>query len=136
MGTLGWCKDRIAKTAEDAVRMVLEENQQTVFFAEYSSKTLAKKINDFFAAIKKHNEAIDDINQQLLPTNPYHWDAIDGCLPVKCAEISVNTYANNAGNLALFSGWNYSVLSEPSAREPISMKALSSLAMLGYLTNN
>lgn len=45
----------------------------------------------------------------------------------------MDTYEKNARAVALFNGWNYEVLSDPSAREPLSSKAISSLALLGYM---
>ena len=58
---------------------------------------------------------------------------LDGCLSVQCAEISGGTFEENADKLAMFSGWNYRVLSDVNAHKAPSMKAMTSLAMLGYL---
>ena len=132
MSTLEWIRNVSTTTAEEAIKLMFEQNQRSIVLYSSSSKTLSAEIRKFYDAIKHHNAGIEDINLQVLPTNPYYWNDIDGCLAVECAEITGGRFEDNADKLAMFSGWNYSVLSDPSARKPISTKAMNSLAMLGY----
>lgn len=133
MSTLEWIRNISVKTAEEAIKLMFEQNQRSVVLYNSNGKTLSAEIRKFYDAIKRHNAGIEDINLQILPTNPYYWNDIDGCLAVECAEITGGRFEDNADKLAMFSGWNYSVLSDQSARKALSPKALNSLAMLGYL---
>ena len=129
---IGWMRDRAAKTADEAIKLMFEQGHTTVFLYNSCSKTLSAEISKFYEEIRRRNATIEDINQQILPTNPYYWRDIDGCLAVECAEISGGTFEKNADGIAMFSGWNYRVLSDVNARKAPSMKALTSLAMLGH----
>ena len=133
MSTLSWISDVAVKTADEAIKLMFEEGKHNIVLYNSNEKTLSSEIKKFYEEIKNRNTAIEDINQQTLPTNPYYWDDIDGCLAVKCAEINGGTFERNAGGLAMFSGWNYSVLTDPTARKGLSTKALTSLAMLGHM---
>lgn len=131
--SISWMKDRAAKTADEAIKLMFEQGHKTVFLYNSCGKTLSTEISKFYAEIRRRNSIIEDINQQILPTNPYYWNDIDGCLAVQCAEISGGTFEENADKLAMFSGWNHQVLSDVTARKAPSTKAMTSLAMLGYL---
>ena len=52
--------------------------------------------DEIYAEITKRNKEIPNVEDQMLPTYPYLWDDIDGCLAVKCAEINMDTFARNA----------------------------------------
>lgn len=134
--SMDWMRDMAVKTADEAVDLMFNQGKKTVILYNSCSKTLSVEIRKFYGAIKHHNSKIDDINQQILPTNPYYWNDIDGCLAVECAEISGGTFADNAGNIAMFSGWNYGVLTDISARKPVSEKAQQSLAMFGWMATS
>lgn len=56
------------------------------------------------------------LNEQILPTNPYIFNGILGCLSLYCAEIDFDTYEKNRGIFAPFSGWNIGVLDRKSAK--------------------
>ena len=132
MSTLEWIRNISVTTAEEAIKLMFEQNKRSIVLYNSSSKKLSEEIRKFYDAIKYHNASIENRNLQILPTNPYYWNDIDGCLAVECAEIIGGRFEDNADKLAMFSGWNYSVLSDPSARKPLSPKAMNSLAMLGY----
>ena len=139
MSTLKWAKreGRATNDVAEAVEIIYERNpyHHVILYASNEKKLseLIKGVND---EIKKRNTEIEDVNQQMLPTYPYRWDDIDGCLHVKCAEISMDVFEKNAGCIALFTGFNYSVLTKPDERRAPNQKALTSLAMLGYLATN
>ena len=132
MKTLDWVRNIAAKTAEEAIDLMFNQGKETVILYSCSAKRLDAEISKLYEEIRRRNADIDDINQQILPTNPYYWRDIDGCLAVECAEISGGTFAKNAESIAMFSGWNYNVLTDVKARKAPSEKAMNSLAMLGY----
>ena len=132
MGTLNWCRNVACKTAEEAIEKLYGDTHSVILYHS-NEKILEQEISKLFKEIKARNAQIEDIEEQMLPTNSYRWDDIDGCLAVKCAEISMRTFKENSGCLALFTGFNYSVLSKPDERRPLSPKAMSSLAMLGSM---
>lgn len=133
MGTLRMLRDSgcIATNAQDAIRILYEtEHRSVVLYSSQISK-LQKICDEIYDEIAKRNKNIPNVEDQMLPTYPYLWDDIDGCLAVKCAEINMDIFANNAECLHVFTRPNYSVLTKPSARKPLSMKALTTLSLLG-----
>lgn len=129
--SMSWMRDIAVKTAGEAIRLMFEDGKKTVILYNSCGKTLSAEISKFYEEIRHRNANIEDINQQTLPTNPYYWNDIDGCLAIECAEISGGTFAENADGIAMFTGWNYRVLSDVNARKAPSAKALTSLAMIG-----
>lgn len=132
MSTLDWCQDVACKTAEEAIEKLYSGTHSIILYHS-NTKVLDQEIEKVYAEIKSRNSKIEDIDQQMLPTNPYYWADIDGCLAVTCAEIGMNTFEVNAECLPLFTGYNYSVISDPEARKPLSSKAMASMAMLGAM---
>lgn len=88
-------------------------------------------VDAVYAKIREENTKISDVNQQTLPTKPYYWTDIDGCLSVRCCEIDVGTYTDNKGHIALFRGWNYDVLHAESIQTAPDARAIAAIAMLG-----
>lgn len=134
-GTLAYAKHNgiLAKTAEEAYKIITNSKYHTVILYNSVEHKLDIELNKLFNMIKSDNTKVSDINQQWLPTNPYYWDDIDGCLGVKCAEVSMNTYEKNGGGIAMFTGWNYSVLNKIDAKKRLDSKTLTTLAMLGSM---
>lgn len=134
MGTLKYLGSSIiAKTSEEALEKLYKENSyRSVVIYSSNKKTLQKMIREIYSEIKERNKTIPNVNNQLLPTEPYYWDDIDGCLAVTCAEISADTFENAADKLYLFSQPRYDLLTNPNARKPLCDKALNTLAMLGH----
>lgn len=142
MGTLDYSKDRAFKDAESAFQYLMQAQYKTVFLYNSVSKTLTSEIQKLYSLIREENSKVADMDNQWVATNPYYWDDIDGCLAVRCAEISISTVADTVGKIALFTGYNKSVLvqhsDEPSNADKVGvpgMKALSSLALLGYMAS-
>lgn len=133
MGTLKMLRDSgcIATDAQDAIRILYETDHQSVVLYSSQLSKLGEICNEIYAEITKRNKEIPNVEDQMLPTYPYLWDDIDGCLAVKCAEINMDTFARNAECLHIFTRPNYSVLTKPSARKPLCMKALTTLSLLG-----
>lgn len=133
MGTLKMLRDSgcIATDAQDAIRILYETDHQSVVLYSSQISKLQKMCDEIYAEITKRNKEIPNVEDQMLPTYPYIWDDIDGCLAVKCAEINMGTFAMNAECLHIFTKPNYNVLTKPSARKPLCMKALTTLSLLG-----
>ncbi|MCM1215388.1 MAG: hypothetical protein NC548_12820 [Lachnospiraceae bacterium] len=119
--------------AEGAVNYLYGSEYRTVILYNYRRDRLAEICQQVYKEIKKRNTEIPDVNKQMLPTEPYYFDDIDGCLGVKCAEIGMDEFEKCAGNLYIFSQPNYDCLTDPSVRKPLSSKALSSIALMGHL---
>lgn len=133
MGTLKMLRDSgcIATDAQDAIRILYETDHQSVVLYSSQLSKLGEMCNEIYAEITKRNKEIPNVEDQMLPTHPYIWDDIDGCLAVKCAEIGMDIFANSAECLHIFTEPNYNVLTKPSARKPLCVKAIQTLAMLG-----
>ncbi len=135
MGTLKMLKGSgcIATTAEDAINILYTGEYHRVVLYSSQEAVLRKLCNQVYTEIRSRNAKIPDVDDQMLPVEPYFWDDIDGCLAVKCAEISMGRFADCAGALYLFSQPKYDCLSDPNARKPLSKKAMSSLWLIGTM---
>jgi len=120
------------KTADEAFGHMMKDNR-TIELHNISSKGLWNEIKKFYQMVEEYNQTVESEELQILPSYPYEYRGIKGCLGVKCAEISCGTFKDNADKISLFTGWNYTVLKNPSLRKPLSEKALVSLAMLGSM---
>ena len=138
MGTLKMCEHMgmVARSADEALTLLRQPNCETVVLVSSNQKALGKMVDAVYAHIKTENTKIVDVNQQMLPTHPYYWTDIDGCLSVRCCEIDVGTYAENRGHIALFRGWNYDVLSAETVDTAPSSRAIATLAALGGCYTN
>ena len=137
LGTLSWCSHAISANADEAFsRVASGDGRETVILYRsfQNEKELHGEIKKLYEKIKEYNRNVDSVEKQLLPTHPYFWDDIDGCLGVRCAEIDIDTVKNCNGKLALFTGWNKSVLFKDTELH-VSSKAIASLALLGSLAH-
>ena len=133
LGTLSWCNHAISANADEAFSKAVSGNgrETVILYRSFQNeKELHNEIEKLYQKIKEYNRNVDSVEEQLLPTNPYFWDDIDGCLGVRCAEIDIDTVENCDGKLALFTGWNKSVLFKDIELH-VSSKAMASLALLG-----
>lgn len=135
LGNLNWCSHAVSANADEAFsRVASGDGRETVILYRsfQNEKELHGEIKKLYEKIKEYNRNVDSVEKQLLPTHPYFWDDIDGCLGVRCAEIDIDTVKNCNGKLALFTGWNKSVLFKDTELH-VSSKAMASLALLGSL---
>lgn len=133
-GTLDMCRNISTRSAEEAIEILYGESvYPSVILYNSSQSELYKEVDKVYAEIKRRNAEIPDVKQQMLPSSPYSWEDIDGCLHVYCVEITMNTFEHNSGGINLFSGWNYDVLTNPEARSPLSGNTMAALAMLGSM---
>ena len=141
MGVLKDSRERSFQKAKDALEYIYNTEYQHIFLYDSNRERLSKEIHEFYMGIKERNREIGDINKQMVATNPYFWDDIDGCLAVRCAEIGISPVEETLGTIALFTGFNKNVLVIKDEEEGATankigipgMKAFTSLAMLGCM---
>lgn len=120
------------KTAEDAFEYMINGNRTVELYSQ-NPKALVSEIKKFYQKIKTYNGTVEDEELQVLPTYPYRYRGIVGCLGVECAEITCGTFKENADKIALFTDWNYTVLRDMTLRKTLCENALGDLAMLGSM---
>lgn len=131
-------EDEVFKTPEDAVKYMIEQNfEGEVSVYDINTKKALDKTNVIYEAIKEYNKN-KPIDEQILPGNPFGFRGILGCLGVQVYTITLGTYKRNHECLALFSGYNESVLDTSTEKAEImpSLKALSSLSLLYKMMQN
>lgn len=125
-------EDHTFKNVDDAIKYMYETKfERDISVYDINSDKALKKIQKIYEAIKEYNKG-KPLNEQILPTNPYGFRGILGCLGVMVYDIALGTYERNHKCIALFTGFNESVLDtsiEPADVRP-SLKALSSLVMI------
>ena len=143
MSVIRYEQERSFKDAQKAFDYMLGAEHKTIFFYDSDRKRLQKIAEEFFELVHNHNSKITDINKQLITTNGYPFDDIDGCLAVHCLEIGVHNVEDTLGCVALFSGYNKNVLVDTEQAKvadlPIGVpgvKAMTSIAMLGSMLYN
>ena len=101
-----------------------------VILYNIKESVLRDELDKFFSEIKNFNKG-RELDEQILPTNPFFTYGLNGCLGVHTASIDLGFYKNNKDCIALFTGWNSRVLHTDTEPQIIpGLKALSSLAML------
>ncbi len=132
-------KDGVFKNVEDAIKYMESTNfEGEVCVYDIDTNKAYKKVSELYKVIKEYNKG-KPLDEQILPGNPYGYRAIVGSLGVQAYSISLGTYKRNHDLIALFTGWNTSVLDRSNEKPNItpSLKALSSIAMIaGYMKNN
>ena len=128
-------QDGTYKNPDDAILYMKEtdfENEVSVYDID-SDKAYAKT-RKIYEYIRDHNKG-KPLNDQILPTNPFECRGILGCLGVTVYSIGLGTYEDNHKCVALFTGYNSTVLDTSTEKSNIrpSMKALSSLAMMAEM---
>ena len=104
-------EDYVFKNADDAIKYMHETKfeYEVAVYDVYADKAY-EKVKEIYAAIKEYNKG-KELNEQILPSYPFAYRGIVGCLGVQCYSILVGTYERNKGCIALFTaGWNDSVL--------------------------
>ncbi len=128
-------QDGVFKNTEDAIKYMMENNfENEISVYDINSDIAYKKTSEIYAAIKEYNKG-KSLDEQILPSNPFGFRGIVGCLGVKVYSITLGTYKRNHECIALFSGYNDCVLdtSAEKARIVPGLKSMSSLAMIGAM---
>ena len=128
-------KEGVFKNPSDAIKFMEETNYVSeISVYDVDSDKAYKETNEIYKAIKDYNKGklLDD---QILPSNPFGFRGILGCLGVQVYSISLGTYKENREVVPLFTGWNTNVLDKSmgSAEVRPGLKALSSLAMMARM---
>ena len=130
-------KNGTFKNPEDAVRYMQKTNfKNDITVYDIDSDKAYQKTREIYEAIKEYNKG-KPLNDQILPTNPFGFRGIVGCLGVQGYSIDLGIYEKNHKCVALFTGYNSSVLDTSTEKANIrpSMKALTSLAMIASIHN-
>lgn len=125
----------VFKNTDDAIKYMIETNfEDEVTIYDIDSNKAYSKTRDIYKAIKEYNNG-KSLNIQILPSYPFEFRGIVGCLGVQAYSISLGTYEKNHQHVALFTGWNNSVLDESDevANVRPGLKALTSLAMMAEM---
>lgn len=122
-----------ATTVDDAVRLLYERDDHTVIIYAYSRKKIADIFAGIFSEVKRRNSLIQNIDEQMLISTS-DFEAVHKCMHTYAVEIDMGSFARKATLAHPFSDVKYGVLTDPTARKPLSSKALTSLAMIGYMT--
>ena len=99
---------------------------------DIDDKAAYSKVRQLFDEIKKYNVG-KQLDIQVLPSNPFPFRGIKGCLGVQCYSILLGTYKENHRCWSPFTrGYNESVLdtSEESSNVKPGLKALHSMSLL------
>lgn len=121
------------ENVDDAINYIKETNfRNEVSVYDTNVDKAYKKTREIYKVIKEYNKG-KPLNSQILPGNPFHFRGILGCLGVNVYTITLGTYEKRHECIALFSGYNSSVL-DTSVETPNirpGLKALKSLALFG-----
>jgi len=113
MGTLKELKYEggvVARDSQEAVEMLYSKEYKHVVLYSSQREKLVQMCEEVYKEVRKRNSQIQDKSQQMLPTEPYFWDDINGCLAVKCAEISINVFSEASKRLYVFTRPRYNCL--------------------------
>lgn len=127
--------DGMFENPSNAIDYMVKNNfDGEVSVYDIDSDKAYKKTKEIYESIKCYNKG-KQLNDQILPGNPFPFRGILGCLGVQVYTITLGTYKNNHESIALFSGYNDSVLDTSIEESNIipGSKALASLAMLSRL---
>lgn len=135
--TLKWAiaDGRAANNVDDAVRILYEVKDHTAFIYAHSKKKISDLYTGVFSEVKRRNSLIPDINKQMLMSE-YSFEAVYKCQHTYVVELDIGPFEEKATLAHPFSEVNYLVLTDPSARKPLSSKALNAFAMIGHMATN
>ena len=128
-------KEGVFEKLEDAIKYMKESNfENEVSVYAIDSNKAYKKAQQIYEVIKEYNKG-KTLDDQILPSNPFGYRGILGCLGVQVYAISLGTYKRNHECISLFTRWNKSVLDTSIEEAHIvpGLKAMSSLALMGSM---
>lgn len=103
-------QDGTFKNPDDAITYMYKTNfKRDVSIYDISSETAYKKALKIYKAIKQYNKG-KELNKQILPTSPFEYRGILGCLGVQVYGMSFITYEKSRECFPLFMVYNESVL--------------------------
>lgn len=120
---------------DNAIKYMKESNfEKEISVYDIDSNKAYKKALEIFKVIKEYNKG-KPLEDQILPSNPFGFRGILGCLGVQVYSITLGKYKNNCECIALFTGYNDRVLDTSVEKAHIvpGVKAMSSLALIGSM---
>lgn len=110
---------------EDAIKFMESDGfKRDVSVYDINSKKALNKVYVLYEYIKQYNKG-KPLDDQILPSYPYSYRGIVGCLGVQCYSICLGTYKENRDSIPIFtSGYNSNVLDLKDG-ESISIRASS-----------
>lgn len=120
------------KNPDDAIDYMVRTNfERSVHLYDIDSKKAYAKTEKIYEFIREYNKR-KALDEQILPTQPYEYRGILGCLGVQAYEIGLGTYKRNHDLIVLFGRYKEDVLDTTIEDADIrpSLKALSSLSMI------
>lgn len=124
--------EHIFNSASDAIRFMQDtEFQQNVSIYHIDDHKAREIVDELYAVVKAYNKG-KPLKDQILPTTPYGYRGILGCLGVQCYEIGLGTYERNRECIVMFGRYVPDVLDTSSETPCIrpGLKALYSLGMM------
>lgn len=128
-------KNGTFRNPDDAIKYAIETNfENEVSVYDVNSDKAYEKTRKIYKAIKEYNKG-KALDEQILPGNPFGFRGILGCLGVQVYTVGLGTYKRNHECIALFTGFNQSVLdtSVEAANVRPGLKALYSMAMIAAM---
>ena len=114
----------------DAINYMKETNyERDVCVYDINDEKAYEKTIDIYEHLKSYNKG-KDLDNQILPTCPYAFRGILGCLGVSCYSIALGTYKRNHNLIAICTGYNDSVLDAEKTDIRPSMRALASMSIV------
>lgn len=128
-------EEGIFEQLDDAIKYMKESNfEKEVSVYAIDSNKAYKKALEILKVIKEYNKG-KPLDDQILPSNPFGYRGILGCLGVQVYSITLGKYKDNRECIALFTGYNDRVLDTSVEKAHIvpGVKAMSSLALMGSM---
>ena len=129
----------IFKDAKEAIKYMKETNfENEVSVYDINDKKAYEKTHEIYEAIKEYNKK-KPLEEQILPSYPFGFRGILGCLGVQVYSIMLGTYKNNHNHISPFTGGFKASVLDTSLETPNirpGMKALTMLAMIGGMVHN
>ena len=126
------------KDPDKAIEYMYATNfEKEISVYDISSGDAYKKTQRIYEEIKAYNKG-KRLDDQILPSYPFGFRGILGCLGVQVYSITLGTYKRNHELIALFTGYNKSVLDDSMERPHVApgLKAMSSMALLGSMMHS
>lgn len=126
-------EDGTFKNPDDAIKYAVDTNfENEVSVYDVNPDRAYEKTCKIYKAIKEYNKS-KPLDDQILPSNPFGFRGILGCLGVQVYTVGLGTYKVNRECIALFTGYNQSVLDTSIEKVNIGpgSNAMTSLTMIG-----
>lgn len=128
-------EEGIFKNPDDAIEYMIKTNfKRSVHLYSINSKEAYAKTEEIYKFIREYNKG-KPLNNQILPTTPFGYRGILGCLGVQVYEITFETYSKNHEFIVIFGSYREDVLDTTVEKPDIrpGLKALSSLALISKM---